>query len=106
MVPGPDYPRQFQSLRQIADKTLIAIGFLASQLVIQMEYGQAEVPARRQLEQHMEQAHRIGPAGDSHADSCPPLEHAITGDEIDHSLKHSPIVAWRLFLSRWLTADR
>jgi hypothetical protein len=26
------------------------------------------------------------------------LEHAITGDDFRHSLEHSPIVAWRVFL--------
>jgi hypothetical protein len=72
---------------------LVGVGFGAAEVVIQMENCEAEVPAGGQIEEDVEQADGIGAAGDGHADSCPWLEHAITGDEFNHALEHSPIVA-------------
>ena len=64
---------------QSADEGGILARLFAAELVVQVQHGQAQIPARREFAQHMQQAHGIGAAGDRHADALVRLKHAITG---------------------------
>ncbi len=82
------FARQIERGGQVAHEGGILAGFLAAQLVIEVQHGQAQIPARGQIAQDMQQAHGVGAAGDRHADALARLKHAITGDRFRDLLKH------------------
>ena len=80
--------RKIESRGQIADKNSILERLFPAELVIQMQHCQAQVPARRELTQNVQQTYGIGPSGDCHSHPLARLKHAITGDSSDESLEH------------------
>jgi len=80
--------RQPQSSRQATHEFGILAGFLAAQPVVQVQNAQPEVPARSEFDQHVQQAHRIGPARNGHTDVLARLEHAVAGDSLSDAIKH------------------
>src|SRR5229473_880697 len=52
-----------------------------------------QIPARRQLEQNVQQANRIGAARHRHTHTLARLEHVVACDGMDYALEHSPILA-------------
>src|ERR1700687_1027151 len=52
-----------------------------------MQHVQLQIPARSQLDQRVQQEHRIAAARDRDADPIPRVEHVITGDSFEDSFK-------------------
>jgi hypothetical protein len=84
--------RQAQSAGQLLHEAGILARLFATQLMIQMEHAETQVPAGSELEQNVQQAHGIRAAGDRHAHALARLEHAITGDDFRNALEHEPIL--------------
>ena len=57
--------------------------------MIEMENGQAEIPARSQLEQNMQQTHGVRAARYRHAYALARLEHAEALDGLQHTRNHT-----------------
>ena len=70
------------------DKTGVLARFLAAQLMIEVQDVQVQVPARGQLEEHVQQAHGIRAAGHRHANALAGLEHAEAFDGGDRAFDH------------------
>src|SRR5579859_3251763 len=52
-----------------------------------MQHAQLQIPARRELDQGVQQEHRIGAARNRDPDTIPGSEHVITGDSFEDSFK-------------------
>ena len=78
---------------QRSRETGILARFFTAQLMIQVQNAQMQIPARRQLEQNVQQANGVRAARHrhTHALACP--EHVVAGDGMDYALEHSPILA-------------
>ena len=84
-----------QPLRQGADELRVGVRFRAPQPVVDVQNAELEIPPRRQLQQHVEQAHRVRAARDGHADPLAAHEHAEPLDGLGHARQHLPIVESR-----------
>ena len=69
-----DHYRQLQPLRRAANQPLVGVAAPPTKPVIEMRHRQSPLMLPRQLMQHMQQHHRIRPAGNRHQDSLPRLE--------------------------------
>ena len=58
--------------------------------MIQMQHAEPQVPPRRQLNQNVQQADRIGSARHGNTDSLAGLEHAEAFDRLEDAVDHSP----------------
>ena len=81
--------RQFHAFRQPAHEFRILPRLFAAQAVIEMQHGQAQMPAGGKFSQHFEQTDRIRAARNSHAGSLVGTEHAVPFDSLSHAIDHN-----------------
>jgi len=72
------YKGQVEGGGQIADEGGVLARLFAAKLMIQVEHGEAQIPARGELAQNVQQAYGVRTAGDRHAHALVGLKHAIT----------------------------
>jgi hypothetical protein len=84
--------QQAEPGRHFFDKAGILARLFAAQLMVQMNHAQVEIPARGELEEHVQQTGGIRAAGHRDRHALTRFEHAITGDDFRHALEHEPIL--------------
>ena len=77
-----DHHRQPQSFRRAPDQALVGVAAPATQPMIQMRHRQLPAMLPRQFMQHVQQHHRIHPAGNRHQDALPRAKEPAGADAL------------------------
>jgi hypothetical protein len=74
------------------DEFGIAAGSVAPQIVVDVHHTEAQVPPRRKIEQNVQKAHGIRPAGHSDSNAIAGREHAMALDGLDHAVEQDDFI--------------
>ena len=77
---------------QIRDKSLVCVGLLAPQAMIEVRGGQHDAQLLAKFQQHPQERNRVGAAGNGHNYTVARPQQSLVADVSQHLLAHGPIV--------------